>query len=289
MRNLTITRTKRLVASISKQRVYLEDYTSPEITINGIPCRKLGVLKNGDTQTFQIDNNEAKVFVIGDKLSKNFCNDFYQISAGEDNVYLSGKNCYNPATGNAFRFDGNDNEEAMANRKRGVKKGLLVLAFAFVVGIVLGCLKNCDALYIGDGDPKTFNVSGMSITLTDEFLKENMKGFTAAYASKDAVVFVLKEDFALAEGFESYSLKEYRNLLLEANMLNSTNVRNNENILGFKYERTVGDAEEPYTYYAYVYKTDDAFWLIQFAVESDLTDEYELKFDEWARSVTFNS
>ena len=289
MRNLTITRTKRFVASLSKQKFYLEDYTLPDTTINGVPCRKLGVLKNGDTQTFQIDNNEAKVFVISDKLSKNFCNDFYQISAGEDNVYLSGKNCYNPATGNAFRFDGNDSEEAKANRKHGVKRGLLVLLFAFIAGIILGCLRNCDALYTGNGDPKTFSAAGMSITLNDKFLKENLNGITAAYATDEVVVLIIKEEFSLADGFESYTLNEYRNLLLEANGLSSKSIRNNDGILGFEYERTIDKTGDLYTYFAYVYKTDDAFWLVQFAVKSDLIDQYETQFDEWAKSVTFNS
>jgi hypothetical protein len=36
--------------------------------INNIRCRKLGELKNNEEKTFEIDENQAKVFVIADKL-----------------------------------------------------------------------------------------------------------------------------------------------------------------------------------------------------------------------------
>ena len=108
MRNLTIKRAKNFVGSLAKMKVYVEDPTSNEICINDIPCRKIGDLKNGEEKTFQIDEQEVKVYVIADKLSKNYCNEFYQLSAGQEDVFLSGKNKFNPANGNAFRFYNNE-------------------------------------------------------------------------------------------------------------------------------------------------------------------------------------
>jgi len=75
MRNLTIKREKHFVASLAKAKFYIEDPNSDEIVINGVKCRKLGELKNGEEVTFQIDEKSAKLFVIVDKLSKNACND----------------------------------------------------------------------------------------------------------------------------------------------------------------------------------------------------------------------
>ena len=74
--------------------------------------------KNGEEKIFQIDEQEAKIYVIADKLSKNYCNEFYQLSAGQEDVFLSGKNKFNLANSNAFRFDNNESEENIANRKR---------------------------------------------------------------------------------------------------------------------------------------------------------------------------
>ncbi len=43
-----------------------------------------------------------------DALSKNYCNDFYALPEGTEDISLTGRNCFNPGTGNAFRFDNND-------------------------------------------------------------------------------------------------------------------------------------------------------------------------------------
>ena len=138
MRKLTIKRTKTFVACLAKMKIYLEDHSSSEITINGIPCRKIGELKNGEEQTFEIGEEAAKVFVIADSLSKDYCNDCYELSEGTEDVALTGKNCFNPANGNAFRFDNNDSEFAKANRKQGSKKGLIVTIVAIVIGAIIG-------------------------------------------------------------------------------------------------------------------------------------------------------
>ncbi len=140
MRNLTIMRVKSFVGCLGKLKIYIEDATSNEITINNIPCRKLGELKSGEEKTFQIDNNAAKVFAIFDKVSKNYCNDFYQLPEGEEDIILTGKNKFNPVNGNAFRFDNNENAEVMGNRKKGNTIGLIVFIVCLLVGFTVGYL-----------------------------------------------------------------------------------------------------------------------------------------------------
>ena len=127
MRNLTIKREKSFVGSLAKMKIYIEDPTSNEMRINDIPCRKIGDLKNGEEKVFQIDEQKAKIFVIADNLSKNYCNEYYQLPEGQKNIFLSGKNKLSPANGNAFRFDNNESEESIANRKSGARKGMLIL------------------------------------------------------------------------------------------------------------------------------------------------------------------
>lgn len=138
MRKLTITRRKTFVASMAKMKVYIEDHSASEITINDIPCRKLGDLKNGEEKTFEISEDAAKIFVIADSLSKDYCNDVYELPEGNEDVALTGRNQYNPINGNAFRFDNNTSQLAQATRKRGMKKGVVVQIIAIVVGIILG-------------------------------------------------------------------------------------------------------------------------------------------------------
>ena len=118
MRNLTIKRMKSFVACLCKMKVYIEDSESNEIIINNTPCRKLGELKNGEEKTFYITGKSSKIFVIADAFSKSFCNEYYQLPSGNEDITLSGKNKFDLTTGNAFRFDNNDSPEIAASRKK---------------------------------------------------------------------------------------------------------------------------------------------------------------------------
>ncbi|MBE6631925.1 MAG: hypothetical protein E7623_04410 [Ruminococcaceae bacterium] len=287
MRNLTIKREKSFVGSLAKMKVYIEDPTSNEICINDISCRKIGDLKNGEEKTFQIDEQEAKIYVIADKLSKNYCNEFYQLPAGQEDVFLSGKNKFNPANGNAFRFDNNESEETIASRKRGARKGLLILIVAPIVGAVIGYSITSNLFSNKTPDPKDFSSNGMTITLTDEFVKTDVENYTVAYDSKNVVVFALKEAFTLAEGFQDYTLEQYGNLVLQNNNLSSSKIGDKEGLIGFEYEFTNPDTKDTYKYFSFVYKSNDAFWLVQFATLTENVDEYSSKIIKWAKTISF--
>lgn len=137
MRYLTITRKKTFVASLTKIKVYIED-ESNELTIADVPCKKLGEIKNGETVTFEIDERSAKIFVIGDTLSKGYCSEFYQLPDGSEDIQLVGQNKFNLARGNAFIFENNETEEAIAYRKKGFGVGLAVLIAAVAIGAIIG-------------------------------------------------------------------------------------------------------------------------------------------------------
>lgn len=286
MRNLTIKRIKSFVACLVKLKIYIEDPVSSDIAINNIPCRKLGELKNGEEKTFEIGEQAAKVFVIADKLSKNYCNEYYQLYEGELDIVLTGRNKFNPAGGNAFRFDNNDSAEVKANRKKGTTIGLIVLIAAIVVGAVVGDLIG-KGVTIKTVEPKTFSSDKMSITLTEEFEKNDMEGFTVAYGSKDVAVFAIKESFSLQEDAESLTLKEYANLVIEKNNRDAT-VKEKDGLTCFEFDYLNPETKETYRYFAYVYKSEDAFWLVQFAVLKENSDTYEEKIGEWAKSVEFS-
>ena len=287
MRNLTIKREKSFVGSLAKMKVYIEDPTSNEICINDISCRKIGDLKNGEEKTFQIDEQEVKIYVIADKLSKNYCNEFYQLPAGQEDVFLSGKNKFNPANGNAFRFDNNESEENIANRKRGTRKGLLILIIAAIIGAVVGYSITSGLFSDKTPDAKDFSSNGMSIRLTDEFIKTDIENYTVAYDSKNVAVFALKEAFALADGFQNYTLEQYGNLVLKNNNLSASELQNLDGLTEFEYEFTNPNTKDTYKYFSFVYKADDAFWLVQFATLTENVNEYRAQILEWAKTVSF--
>lgn len=145
MRKLTIERRKTFVASLVSMDVYIETPNAGGITINGVQCALLGTLKNGETKTFEISDNAAKVFVIADVISKDYCNDFWQLTEGSEDVTLTGKNKFGMASGNAFRFDNNDNPEALAQRKKNKRKGSWILVVAIIVGVIAGLIGGISA------------------------------------------------------------------------------------------------------------------------------------------------
>ena len=284
MRTLTVKRTKSFVACLASMKVYIEDHEMSETTINGIPCRKLGVLKNGEEKTFAIGNDELKVFVIADKLSKEISNDFYTVPAGEENVFLSGKNAYNLATGNAFRFDGASQEDTLQNRKKNLRRGIVVLCIALAVGFVIGLLADID-LDLKLAEPKSFEVDGMTITMIDAMKSEEIEEYDAVFFSNRASVFVLKEAFDLEPDFKKFTLMEYGELMEEANELDVDWKTEN----GLTYcEYTAKEGLDTYHYFTVIYKGPDAFWTVQFIAEKADIDTYRPLFINWAKSVTFD-
>ena len=283
MRNLTITRTKSFVGCLGKIKVYIEDALHSELYINDVPCRKLGDLKNGEQKTFAVENESLKVFVIADKLSKNFCNEYYQLPAGNEDIALSGKNRYNPAVGNPFRFDNNENPDAIANRKRGRGIGFGILIVAIIVGFLLGYFLTNEQ----EPMPEVFSSGGMSIVLTDEFAETPVDKYTATYDSRDVAVIALKEEFSLFEGFENYTLEQYANLVIENNNMSDTDIKNVNGLMSFEYTYFNPETNKNYIYFSYVYKSGDAFWLVQVATEEDKATEYFDDIVMWANSVEF--
>lgn len=284
MRTLTIQRTKRFVACLGTMKVYVEDPAASELVIDGRPCRKLGTLKNGQTQSFEISEAAARIYVIADKLSKNYCNDFYELPAGEEDVFLSGRNHFNPGAGNPFYFDGVTDESVLRNRKKGIRTGVIVLVAALLVGAAIGFMLTSSLL--DRANPETFSYQDMQITLTDQFSTVSVDGFDVCYSSGEAVVFALEEPFSMAEGLGEYTLEEYAELVIEGNGLpSSVSVQTQDGLTFFEYTAT--NSGDTYAYLAVVYKTDDAFWLVQFSTLADQVEEYRPTFLEWAKSAVF--
>ncbi|MBO5779287.1 MAG: hypothetical protein J6R82_06955 [Clostridia bacterium] len=271
-----------------KMKVYIEDHSSFDTIINDIPCRKLGELKNGEVKTFQIGEEAAMVFVIADQISRNYCNDCYNLPAGGEDVSLTGKNCFNPGAGNPFRFDGVADEDILANRKRGGKKGLLVIIAALVVGLVIGVVSNLD-FNISTVKDKTFSEGGLSITLTNQFKSEDPGEYVAFYESNTMMVGTFIEPFSLAEGFGDLTIFEYGEGLIKFNEQTAgagRRLQQDGDLYYFVWDDIFD--RRYYTYVTYLYKTDDAFWHVDFIVEKEEYEKHREEISQWAHSVTFD-
>lgn len=287
MRKLTIKRKKSFVASLAKLKVYIED-PAGELDITGIKCRLLGTLANGEEKSFYIEENAAKVFVIADKMSRDYCYDCRNLPEGNEDIYLTGKNAFNPATGNAFRFEGGTDDEVAKRHKESKKGGLIVLITAIVIGLTAGWIIGSGVTYSKKkATPKDFSYEEMTITLTALFKEEEVEGRTV-FTSNDVAVFVLRENFVAGDiDLSGYTVRGYAELARE----------NNPVMAGATYEETdgvpnmvytyAGDDGKTYVYFTTFYKSSDAFWIVQYFVNESGYESRKPKFIEWAKTVHF--
>ena len=285
MRNLTIKRKKRFVACLSKMKVYAEDIAG-DMIIGGVLCKKLGELKNGGEATFQIEERSMKIFVIADRLTKELCYDCYQLSEGSDDLVLTGQNIFNLLLGNPFRFDGNTCDETTLKRqKKATVRSIVLVVVCFLIGVAIGLAGVLLPLYFHEVSPKTFTSAGLTITLTDEFSEVEQEGFPVCFGTKDVAVITVKEEFSLMEGLGDKTLDEYGDLFLQNNTFNNMRKFTEGERTYVEYEATP-DGDHFY-YLGSLYKTDDSFWIVYFAVAMDKKGDYVDTFKEWASTVSF--
>lgn len=283
MRNLTITRRKSLIGSANKDKVYIRDDQSWEITIEGVPCRKIGEIKNGETKIFSISEEEQQIYLIADKLSKERCNASLVIPAGQEDVSLSGVHHFVPGS-NPFRFDGVElSAEQIAKQKKGGRKGFVILIVAMILGFTFGGFigKGIGKLLTsGSDDPQTFVKEDFAITLTDAFQETQNTGFFVSYTSKSAAVFVVREDKTL---FDNITLDEYCELVKANSNQKNMQKHSEEGLAWFDYTYT--DDQQDIYYMACCYEGENAFWVVNFATPTVNRDQYTDAFLQWAKTL----
>ena len=131
---------------------------------------------------------------------------------------------------------------------------------------------------------KTFTSGELTIQLTNRFFESEYEGYDVVFDSSKVTVFVLKEEFSAAFGKEKM-LNDYAELVIDTNEMKDVTVQTKDGLTYFTYSAKA--EKDDYTYYAFVYKTDDAFWMIQFACEGKSVDRQIENFFQYAKSVTF--
>lgn len=285
MRSLTIKRRKAFAGSLGKDLVFIEDTVLGDTTVNGVRCRKLGELKNGEQQTFYVDENAARVFIVGGKVRKRRTYDSYNLPEGDEDIFLEGTHIMDVME-NEFRFNNGTLGIDSKNAKKTIL-GISILVAACIFGTIFG-------RYIGDwlvsgrtAAAKDFTVQGMTITLTENFKEDSVLGQTASYASKDMIVLCLREPFALIPGADNMTVRQYAGLVLQANKDKAATLQQFGDHPGFEFTYTSPESNRTFRYRLYTYKGEDAFWTIQFVTNDQDFTKLESKIAEYAESVRF--
>ncbi len=292
MKTVTIRRNKTFVGCAAKLKVYLEDPNGTDLEIDNHPLRKLGELKNGEEKSFEIPESDLdrRLYIAVDKMSREICNDFYVIPAGEGDLSLSGKCHFNPAIGNAFRFDGNTGAEVTENRKSAKRKGLMILLIAVLVGAAVGAVfGTVRGINRAKTQPKEFVTGEMTVTLTGDFKKAAYEGEQVCYESGNTLVLVLREGFDAGPGVSALSLDDYGEIVIEANRSKFTAASlQHGNGLTYTDYRSKGTDGKTYDYFTVFYKSGKAFWTVQFVTQEKNAESFRQQYIEYAKTVRFS-
>lgn len=159
-------------------------------------------------------------------------------------------------------------------------KKISVISVLLLIAIALS---SC-SLITFESSPKTFSKAGLEITLNESFTEKEHNSYTALYDSASAGVITLKEEFSLFPNVDtaSMTLAEYAALVIQANNRDST-VQEKDGLTYFVFEAQANGKN--FTYFCPVFKSSDAFWLVQFFCTTDSYEKNEAQFFEWAKTV----
>ena len=161
-----------------------------------------------------------------------------------------------------------------------MKRVLKVVVVALLLFISVGCSLTEEAT-------KTYSANGVKVTMKDGLTEKTNMNFTTYLEGTDVMFTALKESFDITKQInldENSSVREYTEKVLQANGLNET-INEKDGLTYFTYEKEISGTK--YFYFATTYKSNDAFWLINFACLAKDKAKYESKFIKWAKTVEF--
>ena len=133
----------------------------------------------------------------------------------------------------------------------------------------------------------------MDITLDSSFKKDSKLNFAGYFYSNDAMVLVERVGFdtvdpEMQEYFQNLSAKEFAQYALVGGSISSdTGVKEEDGIPYFEYEQKDPNTGETVRYFVTFYKSENAFWDVQFgALEKDFS-KMRSSFVKWAKTVSF--
>ncbi len=287
MRQLKIRREKTSISPLKKDYVYIEDPVRSDAVIEGVSCRLLGIVKNGEEQTFSVGGEAARVFVTTGKAKKRLRGDSFQLPAGEEDVFLTGSHPFDLVANGAFSFGPDNSPEGKKKSRRKTIITLVLVIICTALGSVFGRQL---VRWIFDGDrtaEKTFTANGLTITLTDGFKEESSVQVTTGFSSKDVYVVALREPFTLLPGSEDMTVEEYAELVKTANNRTET-VQKYGDLTGFDYDYEGTDGKSELHSRIFMFKEEEAFWTVQFITLRKDFEKYADRINTWAASVRFD-
>lgn len=164
-----------------------------------------------------------------------------------------------------------------------MKKYIKYIVIFLVIAIATGC-------NLFDKNEKTYSSKGITVTMKDDFYEKTNIAHTLYLESSDVIFLADKESFSMLEEYfdidKDSTLDEYEEIIKTVNQFDD-DFKKDENLVYTTYERSVENND--YFYLMSIYKSDDAFWLVNFACLKEDKDKYESNFIKWAKTVKFDN
>ncbi len=155
----------------------------------------------------------------------------------------------------------------------------LVLLFIFIFTLG-GCA-------VKDTKEKVFTKDEFTITLNEAYVESAQEGFYACYDSATVAVFVVKESFDIMEGFSDYTIEQYANIVMYNCSDKNPSLHQKDGINYIEYSFKNTELNKTYNYLIALYKSDSAFYMVQFTCEDKDYKEYKDYFLDRAKTVKF--
>lgn len=139
--------------------------------------------------------------------------------------------------------------------------------------------------------PAEFSAAGMNITLNESFTQKEYVTYTTGFESADIAVFVLLEEAALFDGTDygtDFSADTYAEMLWKSNgNAGSPELTSAGDLVWFDFDASANGND--YTYRAFVFKSADGYWLVQFAALAENFEALADTMNAYAATITFDN
>ncbi len=132
---------------------------------------------------------------------------------------------------------------------------------------------------------KTFSVDGIVLKLPDSFQKAVVDGRTGFY-DKNSAVLLAGDVFTAHPSLPGMSLDEYGNAIISGWNVDAE-IKIIDGLYCFEYETVEADSTTKYNYFVVLYKSNQAFWIVEFATEFWRASALRPKFISWAKMIEF--
>lgn len=168
---------------------------------------------------------------------------------------------------------------------------ILILALTL---LTLTSMIACSAVGSILKSPKDFAFQEMVLTLDSSFTElevEDHEDRTTFFSLSTVSVIIIKESFEemIANDVDNpsqYSVADYQKAFITSNAYDAT-AKSIEGLTAFTYEsESDGDL---YKFLVCTYKSDSAFWSVQFMSPAEDYEKNEAQFIEWAKAIRFEA